>query len=166
MRKIRRIIIHCSATPNGVPVKVQTIDEGHRLRKFKRTPEAIRSYNPGLKHIGYHWFIALDGTEFPGRHWTEIGAHVNGSNADSLGICMAGTDRFSAAQWRTLKTRLVAAMSQWPEAEVSGHRDHSPDLDGDGVIEPQEWIKICPGFDVAAFLRNGMSPLPKHLLGG
>jgi hypothetical protein len=29
-----------------------------------------------------------------------------------------------------------------------GHRDLSPDLDGNGHIEPDEWMKQCPGFDV------------------
>jgi N-acetylmuramoyl-L-alanine amidase len=31
--------------------------------------------------------------------------------------------------------------------EVLGHRDTSPDLDGDGIVEPNEWIKMCPCFD-------------------
>lgn len=31
---------------------------------------------------------------------------------------------------------------------VAGHRDFSPDLDGDGKIEPEEWVKECPCFDV------------------
>lgn len=33
--------------------------------------------------------------------------------------------------------------------------DTSPDLNGDGVIEPYEYVKACPCFDVRAFLRNG-----------
>ena len=32
--------------------------------------------------------------------------------------------------------------------EVLGHRDTSPDLDGDGIVEPEEWTKMCPCFDV------------------
>jgi hypothetical protein len=32
---------------------------------------------------------------------------------------------------------------------VCGHRDLSPDLNGNGEIEPEEWIKQCPCFDVA-----------------
>jgi hypothetical protein len=30
---------------------------------------------------------------------------------------------------------------------VCGHRDLSPDLNGNGEIEPEEWIKQCPCFD-------------------
>ncbi len=32
---------------------------------------------------------------------------------------------------------------------VCGHRDLSPDLDGDGEIEPEEWIKACPCFEAS-----------------
>ena len=32
---------------------------------------------------------------------------------------------------------------------VCGHRDLSPDLNGNGEIEPEEWIKQCPCFEVA-----------------
>ena len=35
------------------------------------------------------------------------------------------------------------------------HRDISPDLNGDGVIEPYEYMKACPCFDVREFLRSG-----------
>jgi N-acetylmuramoyl-L-alanine amidase len=30
---------------------------------------------------------------------------------------------------------------------VVGHRDLSPDLDKDGLVEPHEWMKQCPCFD-------------------
>ena len=34
--------------------------------------------------------------------------------------------------------------------QVIGHRDTSPDLNGDGIISPDEYIKSCPCFDVKA----------------
>ena len=34
--------------------------------------------------------------------------------------------------------------------KVVGHRDLSPDLNGDGKITPNEWMKQCPCFDVAS----------------
>jgi hypothetical protein len=37
----------------------------------------------------------------------------------------------------------------FPDAEILGHRDLSKDLDGDGIIQPDEWTKICPRFDAA-----------------
>jgi len=41
----------------------------------------------------------------------------------------------------------------YPGAEIVGHRDLSPDLDGDGEVEPDEWIKLCPQFDVKKFVE-------------
>jgi N-acetylmuramoyl-L-alanine amidase len=35
----------------------------------------------------------------------------------------------------------------YPKARISGHRDFSPDLNHNGIVEPSEWIKQCPCFD-------------------
>jgi N-acetylmuramoyl-L-alanine amidase len=41
-----------------------------------------------------------------------------------------------------------------PDENVKGHRDWSPDLDGDGEIEQNEWLKDCPCFNVREFMDN------------
>ena len=87
-----------------------------------------------------------------------MGAHVQGSNEHSIGICMVGTDRFSFEQWRSLAQLVMGLRHKYPDAEVLGHRDFSPDLDGDGVIEPFEWMKTCPGFEVRDWLYADMDP--------
>ena len=48
MRKINKIIIHCSATPEGRNVKAETIKKWHLDR--------------GFSDIGYHYIIHLDGS--------------------------------------------------------------------------------------------------------
>lgn len=163
MRSISHIVIHCSATPNGKPCSASAIDAMHKARGFARKPEWIAKCRPNLKHIGYHYFIDERGIERPGRHLDEIGAHVQGSNARSIGICIAGTDRYSQAQWISLDALVTHLQYRFPAAKVCGHRDFSPDLDGDGVIERHEWIKTCPGFDVAAWLAAGKTPDPNHV---
>ena len=40
----------------------------------------------------------------------------------------------------------------------------SQDLNGDGQITRDEWIKICPGFNVNEWLKGGMLPLSAHTL--
>ncbi|KAB4860890.1 N-acetylmuramoyl-L-alanine amidase, partial [Bacteroides thetaiotaomicron] len=35
----------------------------------------------------------------------------------------------------------------FPSCRVCGHRDLSPDRNGNGEIEPEEWMKACPCFD-------------------
>ena len=61
MRKITEIIIHCSATPQGVDYTVADIDRWHRQRGFNKR--------------GYHYVIYRDGSIHPGRPVEEIGAH-------------------------------------------------------------------------------------------
>jgi N-acetylmuramoyl-L-alanine amidase len=185
-RTVHLIVIHCSATPSGRRLPASVIDSWHAQRGFIRQPKPARAYSPELPHIGYHFLIGLDGTVTPGRHVDEVGAHVRGLNVQSIGICLVGgaepQARYSQAQWQSLAS-LVTELSKHygiaqaaptrakgPRGEllisggVCGHRDTSPDADGDGLVSPQEWHKTCPGFDVRAWLKNGLWPLPAHLL--
>lgn len=157
-RAIKHIIIHCAATPNFQHVTREDIDRMHGDRGFNRSDYWRERFNPTLKHIGYHHVIHLDGVTVTGRHEDEIGAHVQGQNASSIGICMIGTDRFSKEQWTSLAGLVDLLAARYPSADILGHRDYSPDLNGDGVIDRTEWIKICPGFDVKAWRAAGMQP--------
>lgn len=164
MRTITHIILHCSATPQGQQVTVLDVDRWHRERGFKRQAEAVARFNPQLKAIGYHYLISLGGEVFTGRGLDEAGAHVAGHNANTIGVCMVGMHRFTAAQWDALRGLVNSLRSAHPTAKICGHRDMSPDTDGDGVVERHEWLKECPTFDVATWLRNGMQPEAVHLV--
>ena len=67
---------------------------------------------------------------------------------------MIGTSAYTLAQWRELDALVAKLRARYPTAQILGHRDLSPDLDGDGIIEKHEWLKTCPGFDVAAWLTS------------
>lgn len=170
MRPINLIVIHCTASPNGRWTTAADIDAWHKARGFRREPPARLQFNPALMSIGYHHVIYTNGAIATGRSHDEIGAHTTGHNANSLGIAVVGTDRFTAAQWKSLR-ELVNALTQqqgqrparYPNARIVGHRDLSPDKNGNGVVEPQEWLKTCPGFDVATWRRGGMEPLTNQL---
>lgn len=191
MRHINLIVIHCSASPNGVWVSPEQINQWHRNRGFRRDTDFARRYRPALPNIGYHRLILANGNIAFGRELEEVGAHVQGHNAHSVGICMVGLTAFFLTQWEALRTCLgslclgIAAQigervpATWlpipsPAEAVSffhshgirvcGHRDLSPDKDGDGVVEPHEWLKTCPSFDVAAWLERGMEPLTHEVL--
>jgi len=98
----------------------------------------------GYFRIGYHFVIRRDGTIEKGRALDEIGAHVQGYNNKSIGICMVGgTDpqgrpenNFTPEQFDKLKFLLQALTADYPKAIVQGHRDFP------GVK------KDCPCFDV------------------
>lgn len=174
---IRKIVIHCSATPNGKPLgtgtktAAQVIDGWHKQRGFKRLEGARKAFNPHLAHLGYHFVIDTDGRLETGRQEGEIGAHVKGHNMHSIGICLVGGivangkphGAYTAKQWQTLYTLLRQLEARYPKARICGHRDLSPDLNGDGTISPNEWLKACPCFDVWGWLDSEQVINQEHL---
>ena len=159
MREIKAIVIHCSASPNGRWTTAPDIDRWHDERGFERMESWREKFNPDYKAIGYHFVICTNGAIATGRHQDEIGAHAVGYNKHTLGVCLIGTDKFTAEQWQALDELVARLRTRYPAAKIIGHRDLSPDLDGDGTVEPHEWLKTCPGFDVAAWLaRDGDVP--------
>lgn len=127
-RKIEKIIIHCSATPEGRHVTVKEIDRWHRDR--------------GFSGIGYHWVVYLDGTVHKGRPEAINGAHTVGQNAKSIGICYIGgvDQKLKAKDTRTLAQKIALRelvkdlQSRYPGATVHGHNEFA--------------AKDCPSFDV------------------
>ena len=74
--KTTKIILHCSATPEGKDYKAADIDRWHKQQKWEC--------------IGYHYVIDIDGTIEDGRPIDMIGAHCSGYNSESVGICYIG----------------------------------------------------------------------------
>lgn len=142
MMKVNYIVIHCSATKAGQPFTAADIDRWHKSR--------------GWAGIGYHYVIDLDGTVELGRPCNVPGAHCYGFNKVSIGICYIGglnengrpADTRTPAQKKALRILVRHMQSSFPDAKVVGHRDLSPDVNGDGIIERWEWLKECPCFDV------------------
>lgn len=85
------------------------------------------------------------------------GAHCRGHNKYSIGICYEGgldargnpKDTRTPEQRSALHLLVYQLLQQFRNARVCGHRDLSPDLDGDGTVEPWEWVKQCPCFEVS-----------------
>ena len=128
MRNIDKIIIHCSATPEGKNFTVKQIDACHRQR--------------GFNGIGYHFVIYLDGSIHVGRALAKAGAHCKGHNAHSIGVCYIGgvaadgkppKDTRTDAQKESLVKLITELRQQFPNASVHGHREFAN--------------KACPCFD-------------------
>jgi len=153
-RSITDIVLHCTASKPGVKCDVDVIDKLHAQRGFKKQPESGRT-------CGYHFVVLTDGTIQIGRYLNEVGAHVSGSNSKSIGIVYEGgldekgkgKDTRTPEQKESLLWLLTQLVVLFPAATIKGHRDYSPDLNGNGIIEKQEWIKECPCFD--AILEYG-----------
>lgn len=143
MRKINYLIIHCSATSEDKPYTVADLQADHLLR--------------GFHGIGYHYYIRRDGTVVNTRPIALVGAHLKGYNAHSIGICYEGglDANGHPKDTRTPEQRTAMRLLVWQllrrfrgEVRICGHRDLSPDLNGNGKIEPEEWVKQCPCFEV------------------
>ena len=142
MRNIKQIVIHCSATYPHQDYGVDEIREMHLKR--------------GFNDVGYHYIIKKDGTIEKGRDVQIMGAHVRGYNSNSIGVCYIGgykTDGIAAdtrtgAQDSKLLELIKALTIVFPNIDsIVGHRDLSPDLNNNGTIEPNEYMKQCPCFN-------------------
>lgn len=133
------IVVHCSATRPKQDIDAKEIDRWHR--QF------------GWSRIGYSHVIKRDGTVEVGRGADEVGAHVKGYNAESLGICMVGginddgdpENNYTDEQWQALKNTVTLLLEQYPNATVQGHRDF-PNVK-----------KACPCFDVREWWSNNQN---------
>ena len=121
-----------------MPVSPIDIDQWHRQRNFKRA------------------YAARLGEDA----WSGKGQHAVGLAAIGYHfvIDINGTDKFTPALWAALKTHVESLQQDFhpnnghkPGLKVIGHRD----ID-DG--------KECPGFDVAAWIKNKMAAPPENTI--
>lgn len=152
MQAINYLTFHCSAS-RPKAAQTQTAKDINAMHKAR-----------GWSGIGYHFFVRTDGTREVGRSLATVGAHVGGHNTGNIGICYAGgldangnaADTRTDAQKTELRKLRDELVKKYPNlskpGRIKGHRDWSPDLDKDGVVEKHEWMKECPCFDVATEL--------------
>lgn len=146
MREINLIVVHCSATRADRDFTENDLEVCHRHR--------------GFNGAGYHFYIRKNGDIKNTRPLEKPGAHALGYNAHSIGICYEGglDVRYRPADTRTewqkhsLRVFIRTLLMDYPGCRVCGHRDLSPDRNGDGRISPEEWVKECPCFEVTSKL--------------
>lgn len=130
MRTITLIIIHCSATPEGRNLSFEECRRDHIMHRH-------------FRDIGYHFYITRDGTVHDGRPIEKVGAHCEGHNSHSIGICYEGgldakgkpADTRTEAQRKALKSLVERMHRLFPKALIVGHHDLNP-------------RKACPCFKV------------------
>lgn len=129
MRTINKIIIHCSATPEGRNNTIEDIDRWHKQR--------------GFTQVGYHYVIHIDGEIREGRLEHIVGAHCYGQNQTSIGICYIGglakdcstpKDTRTNNQKASMLQLLHHLKQKYPNATIHGHNEFAS--------------KDCPCFDV------------------
>lgn len=141
-KSTKQIILHCTASREGQNMTVESIHQLHLKN--------------GWSGIGYHYVIGLDGTIYEGRKDDSVGAHAAPQNSDSIGIVYVGgldankkpKDTRTPEQKESIIELIKYLLEKYPSiSEIKGHRDISPDKNGNGIIEPSERIKSCPCFD-------------------
>ena len=172
-REINMIVVHCSATPPTQLIGAHEIREMHtmprfdaqtgkyhylgKLLTFDELPENVQGRSGrGWLDIGYHNVIRRNGALEHGRDISIPGAHAKGFNKNSVGVCIVGgvdqmgraENNFEENQFTTLRGYLDTMLEVFPGSKLCGHRDLSVDLNGDGIVTPNEWMKECPSFDV------------------
>lgn len=152
-RKIDTIIVHCAATSTTSGVTTEDIARWHINDRH-------------FRDIGYHFMVDQKGVIHQGRPLQEMGAHCKGHNATSIGICYIGglDDQGEPADTRTplqqlaIKHLIGLLVNEFKIYDVYGHRDLSPDINGDGQVTSVDWIKMCPCYDAhmewLAYLRE------------
>ena len=130
-RTIKEIIVHCTASVEGVPLTIEDITKMHKKR--------------GFSTIGYHYVVMLDGKIKGGRDVNVSGAHCLNHNSYSIGVCYVGgieatknskgqlvakldakgnpipKDTRTEAQKKSLLNLLKRLKEMYPKATIHGH---------------------------------------------
>lgn len=147
----KQITIHCSDSPNGQDVGTAEI------RKWHTDPPPK---GRGWSDIGYHRVMELDGGIGEGRREDREGAHVEGHNSDNLGICVVGRDRFTMAQFTSLRQTVMEWMGHYG-ISIENLRCH---YEFDTAIAQG---KTCPNMkieDLRAFVQGNMEAIKQYLI--
>lgn len=146
MTAIRFLTIHCSAHPAGRDVTVAQMN-AIAMQRFRQR--------------SYHWIVTLDGVAHRNMEDHQRGAHVGGHNTGNIGVCIVGglaadgktcENTMNPAQEAALRRIVADYQMRVPGIIIRGHRDWSPDRNGNGKVDRHEWLKCCPSFDVAEWL--------------
>ena len=134
-RKIKFIVLHCTATQPEATVKA--------IQNCWR--ETLKWNNPG-----YHFIIERDGEVIQLQHIDKIANGVAGNNEHAIHISYIGgidrkgkpIDNRTTPQKDSMFDKVVELSERYPDAKVVGHRDFP------GVR------KACPSFDVRAWIES------------
>lgn len=154
MRRITRIFVHCTAS-----------------WQLNTTVESLKAEfkSKGWKNPGYHYVVFPDGKIVQMLAEELVANGVKDYNAHSIHVAWVGgigyreyqdggvirqdrskmvsVDNRTKQQKLALFDLLTKLKLKYRNAQIMGHRDISPDLNHNGVVDPWERIKDCPCFD-------------------
>lgn len=146
MRTVKYIAVHCTAGSQK-----QTV--GDLLTEFKKK---------GWKNPGYHYVVTADGKIHQLLDEAKVSNGVKGYNSISINVAYTGgvdssmkaVDNRTEAQKASLMSLMKLLRKRYPKAVIQGHRDFSPDKNGNGKVDKWERIKECPCFEAKEEYRD------------
>lgn len=144
MRKVSRIFVHCTASWQD-----STTVESLKAEFNKK----------GWNNPGYHYVIFPAGKIVQLLDEELVSNGVKGYNSTAINVAWVGGIEYDAKKKiiavdnRTDKQKLALfdlltkLKLRYRDAQIMGHRDISPDLNHNDIIDPWERIKECPVFD-------------------
>lgn len=114
---------------NNSPMKkVEGIGLHHSGVTVLQSVEVIHNYHKGKgwAGIGYHYYVRKDGSIYRGRPESMAGAHCNGINSISIGICAEGNfseETMSNVQKQALLELVKDIKSRYDIKWVRGHKE-------------------------------------------
>jgi hypothetical protein len=129
------VVIHHSYAPD-VPCGVTRQKEIDSVRSIERFHVEENNW----AGIGYNWLVFQSGNIYEGRGWARAGAHTEGQNSRSVGICLViNGDKVppTDAAIEAIKSIIATGLRSkhiLPSYTIKGHKDFSP--------------KSCPGVKV------------------
>lgn len=127
-KRTDKIIIHCSDTDNP------NHDSAAWVRRLH--------LSNGWKDIGYQFFIRKSGGVELGRPEMAVGAHTEGENSTSIGICVSGRKKFTTAQFISLAKLVYDLQVKYNISDID--------------IYPHNHFnqhKTCPNFELKEFME-------------
>ena len=138
----------------------------HHAEASKCTVQDIHSWhlNNGWSGIGYHYFIRKDGSIYKGRPDGAIGAHCQGSNTNTLGICFEGNymkETMPTAEYNAGIDLIKYLIGKYGNLPIYGHKEllatecpgaNFPLTDFKALKENEE---TATGYIVTTYLPNG-----------
>lgn len=130
-----KVIFHCADTPDFDESDASfdkygadDIDKWHMLR--------------GFYMIGYHWVIRRTGVIEVGRQPDVAGAHCEGENYSSFGVCYIGRTKMTDKQVKSMNELADKIRDKYgiERYDWYGHRDYNH-------------AKACPGFSTQTLKR-------------
>ena len=125
MREIRKLIIHCSDTPDQNDYTAADIDRWHKEN--------------GWEKIGYQWVIMKLGELQQGRLDKEVGAHCKGHNIDSIGICVIMRDEITTIHDLSVNRQIKYLMHL---SVIAQHYKKSfTEINKKDILNLKKWLK-------------------------